>query len=126
MVSADTNLLVSLIARDDDEQVAQSEAFIENGAWVSHLVVAEAIWVLAKVYRRSTRDQIEILEMLLKHRSLIIEDPETVAAAVDLFRAKPRLRFSDCLIFEISKKAGHLPLGTFDRGFSSVEGAELI
>lgn len=126
MGSADTNLLVRLIARDDEKQTAQAEAFIERGAWVSHLVIAEAIWVLAKVYGRNTQDQIEILEMMLKHESLIVEDPDTVAAAVELFRSKPKLRFTDCLILEISRKAGHLPLGTFDQGLSKIDGAAKI
>jgi hypothetical protein len=39
-----------------------------------------------------------------------------VAAALDLFRARPALGFSDCLVLQLARKAGHLPLGTFDRG----------
>lgn len=126
MVSVDTNLLVRLIARDDNQQVAQAEVYIENGAWVSHIAVVEAIWVLAKVYGRDTSNQIEILEMLLNHESISLEDSDTVADALVLFRSKPKLGFTDCLILEVSKKAGHLPLGTFDRNLSKISGAEKI
>ena len=50
MRAVDTNVLVRLATRDDAKQVAAAEAFIAPGAWVSHLVLAEAMWVLASVY----------------------------------------------------------------------------
>lgn len=124
--SVDTNILVRLIVRDDDKQVAQAEAFIKNGASVSHIVIADALWKLAVDYNRTASDQIEILEMLLKHETLSVEDPDTVAAALELFRSTPKLGFMDCLILEISKKAGHLPLGTFDRRLSKISGTERL
>ena len=49
MRAVDTNLLVRLIARDDVKQVAGVETFVERGAWVSHLALAEATWVLSAV-----------------------------------------------------------------------------
>jgi len=50
----------------------------------------------------------------------------TVRAALDHFRAKPALGFSDCLVLEIARKAGHLPLGTFDRGLAKLEGVKRL
>jgi predicted nucleic acid-binding protein len=32
------------------------------------------------------------------------------------------LGFSDCLLLHLARKAGHLPLGTFDRALGKVEG----
>ena len=52
MRSVDTNVLVRLITRDDAKQVTAAEAFVANGAWVPHLALAEATWVLASVYDR--------------------------------------------------------------------------
>src|SRR5271156_6676454 len=43
-------------------------------------------------------------------RSLAI--PIYVSAATENFRERPDLGFSDCLMLEIARKAGHLPLGT--------------
>jgi predicted nucleic acid-binding protein len=40
---------------------------------------------------------------------------EVVASAVAQFRQQPRVGFSDCLMVEVARKAGHLPLGTLDR-----------
>jgi predicted nucleic-acid-binding protein len=49
MRAVDTNVLVRLIARDDSRQAVSAEAFVEHGAWVSVLALAEATWVLATV-----------------------------------------------------------------------------
>jgi predicted nucleic acid-binding protein len=49
-----------------------------------------------------------------------------VAAAVGLCRRRPSLGFSDCLVLEIARKAGHLPLGTFDRKLATLDGVEKL
>jgi predicted nucleic-acid-binding protein len=126
MRAVDTNVLVRLIARDDSSEAASAESFIEKGAWVSVLVLAEATWVLSTVYELSAKDLARAIEMLLQHRDLVLQDPETVAGALELFRAKPSLGFSDCLILELARWAGHLPLGTFDRKLAKVEGAQKL
>jgi predicted nucleic-acid-binding protein len=126
MRAVDTNVLVRLIMRDDSRQTASAESFIEMGAWVSVLALAEATWVLATVYELSPTDLIRAIEMLLEHRDLVLQDAETVAGALDLFRARPSLGFSDCLMVESARKAGHLPLGTFDRKLAKVEGTQKL
>ncbi len=126
MRAVDANVLVRLITRDDPRQTASAEAFIENGAWVSVLALAEAIWVLSTVYELRPKDQAKAIEMLLNHRDLVLQEPETVAAALALFRAKPALGVSDCLMLQLARKAGHLPMGTFDRNLAKVEGAQKL
>jgi predicted nucleic-acid-binding protein len=64
--------------------------------------------------------------MLLDHQELVLHDRETVAAALELFRVRPALGFSDCLVIESARKAGHLPLGTFDRNLARVDGAQRL
>ena len=126
MRAVDTNVLVRLIARDDSRQTAAAESFVEKGAWVSVLALAEAIWVLATVYELSPADLARAIEMLLNHQDLLVQDSETVAGALELFRAKPALGFSDCLMLHLARKAGHLPLGTFDRRLAKVDGARKL
>lgn len=126
MRAVDTNVLVCLITRDDQRQTAAAEAFIEKGAWLSHLALAEAIWVLSTVYELTPQQQANGIEMLLSHRHLVLQDRETVAAALDQFRAKPTLGFSDCLMLELARKAGHLPLGTFDRSLAKLPGTQKL
>jgi len=126
MRAVDTNLLVRLIVRDDPAQVAAAEAFVAGGAWVSHLVLAETIWVLDAVHERSAAQLAAAIEMLLNHEQLSIQDAEGVAQTLARFRSRPALGFSDCLVLEIARKAGHLPLGTFDRGLAKLEGAQRL
>jgi predicted nucleic-acid-binding protein len=126
MRAVDTNVLVRLIARDDFRQVSSAESFIEQGAWVPVLALAEAAWVLATVYELSSDDLIKAIEMLLDHRDLVLQDAETVACALELYRARPALGFSDCLIVESARRAGHIPLGTFDRKLAKVAGTQRI
>lgn len=123
MRAVDTNVLVRLMVGDDERQVAQAEAFVRDGAWVPQLALAEAIWVLTSVYARHQEAVADAIEMLLSHEHLAIQDAEVVAAAVVQFRRSPKVGFSDCLMLEIARKAGHLPLGTFDRDLGKLEGA---
>jgi predicted nucleic-acid-binding protein len=90
------------------------------------LALAEATWVLATVYELSSKDLARAIEMLLNHRDLVLQDSETVAGALELFRAKPALGFSDCLMLQLARQAGHLPLGTFDRNLAKVEGTQKL
>ena len=126
MLAVDTNVLVRLFSPAADDQTELAEAFIERGAWVSHLVLAETIWVLDSVYELEADRLAEGIEMLLNHRDLTVQDADVVARALALFRERPALGFSDCLVHEIARKAGHLPLGTFDRELSKVDGAQLV
>ena len=124
MRAVDTNVLVRLITRDDRKQVAAAESFVRKGAWVSTLVLMEATWVLAAVYELTHAEIATAIDMLLHHRDLTIQESDNVAAALEQYRSRPALGFSDCLILETARKAGHLPVGTFDRNLSKLDGAE--
>jgi predicted nucleic-acid-binding protein len=126
MRAVDTNVVVRLLTRDDPQQVAAAEAFVNDGAWISHLVLAEAVWVLESVYELAHQRIVTALDMLLAHQNLTIQDSDVVTAALDRFRAKSTPGFSDCLVLEIARKAGHLPLGTFDRDLARLPGAQRL
>jgi predicted nucleic-acid-binding protein len=126
MHAIDTNVLVRLVARDDAKQVAVAEAFVAKGAWVSQLVLVETTWVLSAVYELDASKIAAAIEMILNHRELTVQEPDVVAKALEHFRKKPSLGFSDCLILEVARRAGHLPLGTFDRTLAKLDGAERL
>jgi predicted nucleic-acid-binding protein len=126
MRAVDANVLVRLLTRDDAKQATAAEAFVAKGAWVSHLVLLETTWVLAAVYQLGHHELVTAVDMLLQHRDLVLQEPETVAAALVQYRRRPKLGFSDCLILEVARRAGHLPLGTFDRGLAALDGAERL
>lgn len=126
MRAVDTNVLVRLIARDDRKQVEAAEAFVSKGAWVSHLVLAETSWVLDSVFALGPREIATAIGMLLNHAQLTLQDADVVSAALESFRKRPAVSFSDSLIVEIARKNGHLPLGTLDRDLAKSEGAHRI
>jgi predicted nucleic-acid-binding protein len=120
MFAVDTNVLVRLVARDDADQVSAAEQFVSKGAWISHLVLAETLWVLDSVYELSHEQIATAVEMLLNHRDLTLQDAEVVTSALDHYRTRSVVDFSDCLVLEIARKAGHLPVATFDRNFAKL------
>jgi predicted nucleic-acid-binding protein len=67
-----------------------------------------------------------MFELPLTHETIILQDADTVMLALDNFRLKPALGFSDCLVLAIAQKAGHTPLGTFDKQLSKLVGVQLF
>ena len=126
MRALDTNVLVRLVTRDDTRQVVAAEDFVAPGAWVSCLVLVEAAWVLSAVYDLAPAEIATAVQMLLNHKDLTVQDADAVAVALAHYRRQPRLGFSDCLVLEVARKAGHLPLGTFDRELGKLEGAHKL
>ena len=126
MRAIDSNVLVRLLTQDDPAQSAAAAAFIEPGAWISHVVLVEAAWVLGSVYNRSPVQIASGIEKLLGHDRLVVQDADVVTAALTRFRSRPSIGFSDCLVLEIARKAGHLPLGTFDRSLAKLDGVQSV
>ncbi len=115
-----------LFVEYDDKQVADARAFVAFGVWVSKLVLVESVRVLRAIYRKEHSQIADAIEMALSHQQLFVEDAETIVAALAHYRKRPSLRFSDCVILESARKAGHLPLGTFDQNLSKLGGAQKI
>jgi predicted nucleic-acid-binding protein len=126
MRAVDTNVLVRLLVVDDVDQARSAESFVAGGAWVSHLVLAETTWVLGSVYRHSNAEIMAAIRALLDQDVLAIQEPDVVAAALAQLQTRPNNSFSDCLVLEIARKAGHTPLGTFDKDLAKLPGVERL
>jgi predicted nucleic-acid-binding protein len=126
MLAVDTHVLVRLVARDDAAQARAAEDSVAKGAWVSHLILAETIWVLDSVYDLPRERIAMAVEMLLNHQELTLQDGDVVLAALTRFQAHAKVDFSDCLALEIARKAGHLPLATFDRDLAKLPDVERV
>jgi len=126
MRAVDTHAVVRVLVRDDPGEASSADAFTAGGAWVSLLVLAETARVLDAVYERSAAQIATGIEMLLNHRDLTLQDADVVEHALEQFRRRPGAGFSDCLVVEIARKAGHLPVGTFDRDLAMLENVERI
>lgn len=126
MRAVDTNVVVCLVTRDDPRPTARAEAFVAKGAWVSHIVLVEVIWVLDSVFELAHKQLVTAVDMLLNHRDLVLQQPEVVSAALARFRRRPRLGFSDCMVLESARKAGHVPLATFDKELGKLDDVERL
>ncbi len=126
MRAVDTNVLVRLIARDDPRQTAAAERFVAHGAWVPLIALAETVWVLDSVYALPPFSLARAVELLLDHKQLVLQDHAIVESALHLYRARPSLGFSDCLMLASATAAGHVPLGTFDCNLAKAPGTERI
>jgi len=126
MRAVDTNALVRLIARDDQKQVESAQEFVSKGVWISHVVLAETSWVLESVFKFSSEKIAVAIDVLLNHTQVTIQDADVVEAALENFRKRPAVSFPDSLIVEIARKSGHLPVGTFDRDLSKLEGTQKL
>ncbi len=126
MRAVDTNILVRIVVRDEEKQAETADSFIRQSAWASLVALAESAWVLKRIYGFDPERLAEAIEMLLNHRDLFFQDADAAAEALGLFRQRPSLGFSDCLMLALARKAGHLPLGTFDRALGKVDGAQLL
>ena len=126
MLAVDIHVLLRVLVRDDAVQAAAADQAVAKGAWVSHLVLAEAVWVLDAVYERTAKQLIAALALLLVHETLVLQDADVIASALAQFRAKPALGFSDCLVLEIARKAGHLPLVSFDKALAKLAGVHKL
>ena len=127
MAAADTNIVLRLLLEDDDAQTRAARAFLQAKAplFVSHVVLAEVVWVLSSVHRFGRRDLSGFIEMLLATTGFAQEDALAVKDALDTFRSS-KADFSDCLVLAIARRAGALPLGTFDRNLGRLEGAKRV
>ena len=126
MRAVDTNMLVRLIARDDQKQLETAQEFVSKGVWISHVVLAETSWVLESVFKFSSDKITVAIAALLNHAQVTIQDADVVEAALENFRRRPAVSFSDSLIVEIARKSGHLPVGTFDRELSKLDGTQRL
>jgi predicted nucleic-acid-binding protein len=82
--------------------------------------------VLDAVHERSAGQIAAAIDMLLNHKDLTLQDSDLVTSAPEHFRRRPALGFSDCLVLEIARKAGHLPLGTFARNLARLGRGERL
>ena len=126
MRAVDTNVLLRLIVRDDADQVARAEAFLAQGAWVSLPVLVEVVWVLRSVYGLGRQRIGIVLDMLVEHDRLTLQDEDVVRRACALFARERSAGFSDCLIVEVARKAGHVPVGTFDKRMTRLDGTQRL
>lgn len=122
MRAVDTNVVVRIVTGDTVAHAAVADEFVKGGTWVPLAAVLETAWVLAAIYDFPPERIAEAMEMLLRHTELVLEEGDLIQRALETFRGKPTIQFADAFILESARRAGHLPLGTFDKKLASRPG----
>jgi len=131
VIALDTNVLVRLLARDDEKQARRAKAAFDShaaedgGLFVADIVLVELCWVLAKSYGRERADIARAVRALLDNASIALESPLPVRDALAFFETG-NADFPDCLIVAKATGAGCSRILSFDQGMESLPGVELI
>jgi len=131
MRGLDTNVLVRYLTRDDPAQFRRAEALISGlvaagePARLDEIVLCELTWVLQSGYGLARAAVADTLDALVETAQFVIDDRDTVRAAVELFRAGPG-DFSDYLLGLRNQNAGCADTMTFDRKLRAAEGFRLL
>ena len=130
MEAFDTNVVVRLCVRDDEEQCRRAEAVFRRatareGAWLSSVVLVEVAWVLRVAYKFDRATTAATLRRLIATDEVHVEDDTTTRLALAAFEAGTA-DFADYFILESARRHGALPLSTFDERLSKAGGAKLV
>jgi predicted nucleic-acid-binding protein len=131
LASVDTNVLVRLLAADDATQGSHARALMQRAArtgeslYVPLTVMLELEWVLRSRYAYGKDQVLATLSSLLETRELDFQDEAAIENALHYYR-RSRVDFAECLHLGCAVSAAQLPLMTFDRAASRVEGTKLL
>ncbi len=114
MRSVDTNIIVRLLARDDEPQFQLANSIFEGGdLWIAKTVLLETEWVLRSRYRFTPQAVLEALHKLLCLSGVSVEDEDAVSVALALFGQG--LDFADAL--HLASRPAGAGFVTFDEAF---------
>lgn len=130
MIGLDTNVLVRYLAQDDPKQAALATRLIESlGAdepgFVSHVVLAETLWVLESCYAADPARVQQVVDVLLRTSGIVVERAESVWRALRQFKQNDG-EFADTLIAVSAADAGCQATYTFDKGAAKRSGMTLL
>ena len=116
MRAIDTNIVVRLLARDDDDQLRVAENLIGSPFLVLPTVVLESVWVLRTIYRLSRSELALKLNDLLGNRNAILVSGDALKRAVNDFSIGGD--FGDMLHLALAEEANAESFVTFDQKLS--------
>lgn len=130
MTGLDTNVLVRYLTHDDPTQTAaavrvMNSLSFESPGFLSLIVIAELVWVLAISYRYQKKEIEQVMENLLRTKELVIERADIVSQASRAFSAGGA-DFADYLIERCAHAAECQFTITFDQKAATIAGMRLL
>jgi predicted nucleic-acid-binding protein len=130
MIGLDTNVLVRYLTHDDPTQTAAAMSVMnslsfDSPGFLSLIVIAELVWVLAISYRYQKKEIEQVMENLLRSKELVLERAEIVSQALRMFRGGGA-DFADYLIERCGHAAECQHTVTFDQKAAAAAGMRLL
>lgn len=114
MVAVDTNVLVRLLTRDEEEQFQKAAAlFIQHDVFIPETVILETEWVLRYAYKFESSAICDALTRTLGLPNVKTDRPSVIAQAITL--TLQGLDFADALHLTSSQECTRF--ATFDTAF---------
>ena len=119
MIALDTNVLLRFFLWDDEEQAEAAERLmlqltLAEPGFISREVLVELVWALEYTYRFRREQVATLLTELVNAASVEIECASDVAEAAAGYR-RGGADFADRMMAAAARRAGAVPLYTFDR-----------
>jgi predicted nucleic-acid-binding protein len=126
MIAVDTNVLLRLTLMDNETQLAQATALIEDalksrrGVFINAVVLCEYVWTLARTYRATRQEQSEAVRQYLDRPPYRLFDDTIVRNALELFE-NSKADFADCLIGAMNEAVPVKKTYSFDISASALK-----
>jgi predicted nucleic-acid-binding protein len=126
VIGIDTNVLVRFLTNDDPGQAQAAKRLLaartaDDPAYVSLIVLVEALWVVQRAYGYSREGTYSLVEQMLSVDSLRFERAKVVDQAVRIAQ-NGGFDLPDVLIAVINSHAGCATTQTFDRRAARIPG----
>lgn len=131
MIAVDTNVLARLLVGDDEKQAAAAQRLIgqhdsDDPIFVGREVIIELVWLLTSRYKYPLSAIRMALDGLFMSANLLIEDEETIKAAVYLAE-RTGADIADAIIGAVAGQKGCSKVATFDKDAAKrIPGMDLL
>ena len=128
MIFIDTNILIRYLGGDGPQKRNRCSRLLQaakSGSsadlYLTHLMLAEAIWILSKKYGISKHALVESLRRLLNTPHIFCDDAPLILAALDLFESKS-ISFIDAYHATFLPAKGITEIYSYDADFDQIAG----
>ena len=131
MIGLDTNVLVRLLAADDDEQLARATALLaahdgQAAAFhVNDIVLVELVWVLRRLYGYERGQVVIAVQALLDNDAFAFDNRDRIDDALALCRDQAN-DLADALIALKNVEAGCTETASFDKSTRNLPAVRVL
>ena len=115
MLAIDTNVIVRLLVRHDDEQLRQAKSLLaKSEVFVANTVMLECKWVLRSAYRFDAANFVKAFRGFAGLANVRLEDPQLAVTALEWHERG--MDFADAM--HLARAEGCEAFVSFDKGLA--------